>query len=645
MKFWNFPGTIGGAINSYNNAGLETFRGDPLKSLTREIIQNSLDAVKESSKPVEVEFSDFVIDSEDFPGREGLMESFRLCGITWRGSNEKIEDFIEYGLQLLENDSMRFLRVSDFNTRGLEGADTGKLGSPWSSLVKEAGSSNKQESSGGSFGIGKAAPFLNSQLRTLFYSSYDITGYKSHIGVSNIMSFEKNDGYVATGNGFYTYDEKSPAIPGLLKLDESFDRVDTGTDIYISAFEPKVDEWETEIINAVLFDFFIPVYRKDLVVRINDFEINHTNVGELIEELNDTEESMNLKEYFKLLTSDQTIKKLYPAKQYRGGINFEEGEAVFYLTSGDNLNRRVLMTRKTGMRLFEQTHISGNISFTGILMITGPNMNDVFKEMENPEHNKWDHDRYEKDPKLAKRIYADLRRFLRETVKEEFQEKITEETDAYGLSDFLPNTNEMSDDNHAKQESLGGRIKSLIKKEIKNKPSQKRRRKGLELEDFEEQLEGEYGITSGEYGGPGLGERKDGEGDGAGTTQPGGNNELNRNEEGNQDKRKTPRKTNKPIPINQRYFCMDREQGRYRFNIAPTSDIDEGKLVFRVVGEQSDYDVPITSAQTNDESVEVKSISSNTVYLGSLERNKKFILDIEIDYPNYCVLEVELYEN
>ena len=40
--FWNFPAAKGGMINSINNAGLETFRGNALESLTREICQNSL---------------------------------------------------------------------------------------------------------------------------------------------------------------------------------------------------------------------------------------------------------------------------------------------------------------------------------------------------------------------------------------------------------------------------------------------------------------------------------------------------------------------------------------------------------------------------------------------------------------------------
>ncbi|MFD1609667.1 hypothetical protein [Oceanobacillus luteolus] len=645
QRYWNFPATIGGAINSYSNAGLETFRGNPLKSLTREIIQNSLDAAKNPSEPVKIEFSQFKVKAVDFPGRVELVESFQLCERTWRGNNPKTERFIDEGLSMLSNEEINFLRVSDFNTRGLEGADTGKLGSPWSSLVKEAGSSNKQESSGGSFGIGKAAPFLNSQLRTLFYSSYDIKGYESHIGVSNIMSFRKSDNYVATGNGFYTYDEHSPAIPGQLRLDPEFQRNESGTDIFISAFEPRANNWEEEVKNAVLFDFFIPVYRQDLVVKINGYEINHQNVGDLINELEETEDSRILKEYYNLLISDQTIKKEYPAKKYRGGITFREGEATFYLTSGENLNRRVLMTRKTGMRLFEQTHVSGTISFTGILMITGPNMNDIFKEMENPEHNQWSHDRYEEDPNLAKKIYSDLRKFLRDTVKEEFQEEITKETDAYGLSDFLPNTIELSEESKAKQESLGGRVKSIIKKAKEHKPEEKKRRKGKDIKEMEKELVGEFGISPGDLGGNGFGEHQGGGDDGAGLTDSGGNNELDRDKDGTQDKEKVAKPSKHPVRMEQRYMCMDRMKGQYRFNISPKKSLNQGKLVFRVIGEQSDYDVPIVSAETSDPDFTVERIDSNVVVVNTLTKNKRFILDVGIDYPNYCVLEVELYEN
>ncbi|MFV8829537.1 hypothetical protein [Alkalihalobacterium sp. APHAB7] len=645
-RYWNFPATTGGLINSINNAGLETFRGNALDSLTREICQNSLDAVKDKSKPVLVEFKSFSADSTSFPNKEELVDVFHQCKETWHGRNKKSEDFIENALKLFNQQQIQFLRISDFNTKGLEGAKEGEIGSPWSTLVKEAGSSNKDESSGGSFGIGKSAPFLNSNLRTLFYASLDISGYKSYIGVANIMSFKKNNDQITLGNGYFTFDERSLAIPGDIILDQDFTREETGTDIYIAGFQPK-GNWKGEVTKSVLVNFFITVYNKKLVVKINDFEINHENIGELIAELDDSEENRVLKNYFNLLISDKTIKIKYPAREYKNGIHFEEGEAELYLLNGEDLNRRVLMTRKTGMMIFEQKNISGSISFTGLLMITGAHMNNVFKQMENPAHNEWSSERYEKDPKLAKKIYGDLKSFIRNTVKEYFQEKITDSMDAVGLNDFLPNKNLLADSGTKKRESLNSTIKSIITKEVKEDRKKRAQTKGQDRhEDLDQELEGNYGITpTGDEGGGGAANDSDGGDAGGSTTEPGGQNEVNPQTDGDKDKKKERKPSKHPVQIQQKYASIDKNQGKYKFFISQKKSLENGKLVFKVMGEQSNYDLPIKNASTDDKDVTVEKVSSNTVYVQSIKANKSFMINVEIDYFDYCVLEVELYEN
>ena len=54
---WNFPSNNNGTILGIGEAGIETFKGNLLGSLAREICQNSLDACLDHSKPVRVEFS------------------------------------------------------------------------------------------------------------------------------------------------------------------------------------------------------------------------------------------------------------------------------------------------------------------------------------------------------------------------------------------------------------------------------------------------------------------------------------------------------------------------------------------------------------------------------------------------------------
>ena len=71
----------------------------------------------------------------------------------------------------------------------MKGSDTCEKGTNWSRLVKENGSSNKGQSSGGSFGIGKSATFACSDLRTVFYSSLDVKGLRSNFGVAKLVSF------------------------------------------------------------------------------------------------------------------------------------------------------------------------------------------------------------------------------------------------------------------------------------------------------------------------------------------------------------------------------------------------------------------------------------------------------------------------
>lgn len=51
MKVWNFPNANGLGIQGISNGGVETFKGEIIESLTREICQNSLDACN-GKKPV-----------------------------------------------------------------------------------------------------------------------------------------------------------------------------------------------------------------------------------------------------------------------------------------------------------------------------------------------------------------------------------------------------------------------------------------------------------------------------------------------------------------------------------------------------------------------------------------------------------------
>lgn len=638
-SFWNFPAASGGLINSINNAGIETFRGNELDSLTREICQNSLDALKDETRPVIIEFKSFDIPSEVFPQQTELVEVYKKCERTWNGKNDKSEQFIKQARQIMEQPEIQFLRISDFNTKGLEGAGNGELGSPWSSLIREAGSSNKGDSSGGSFGIGKSAPFANSKLRTLFYESLDSTNYKSHIGVANIMSFEKEPGLTTIGSGYYTNDENSKAIPGFLNLDPNYERTETGTDIYIAGFNPKPN-WVNEIRNSVLFNFFITIHQKKLIVRIEDEVISHENLGELIQSLDETkEEFRHVKSYYEVLISDKALKIPSPKRDYKTIGTFEEGEATLYIMKGDDLNRRVLMTRKVGMRLFEQNRISGSISFTGILIITGRHMNQVFKKMENPAHTLWEPNRYEPSPKEAERAFSDLRKFVRETVQQTFQVETTDTMDAIGLSDFLPDSPILGE-GEEKRESLTMKIKELKqKKKAKQKKKPKKKNNG---ESFLEELVSAGITTEGDEPGHSPEIKGDGTGQGGGSGNNNGQQGSVDEGTGTEKEGKEKKEKNRPIEIETRYICLDKEEGLYRINVKPKKKFDRGRLEFKVLGEQGEFKLPVKDIESSQ--IDNITISGNMVRFKNNVGKKDIFVKVKVDYEHYCVLEVNLYE-
>ena len=195
---WRFPPTNGGRIDGYNDPGIAHFGGAPLSSLARETIQNSLDAQLASEEAVHVSFELAWLAPHDIGGNE-LKRAVAAC------KDETEEDKVvgpalAIAARLLGRSELTCLRVSDRNTIGLRGEH-------WRALVKMQGVSHKPDvvGAGGSYGIGKYAPFAVSALRTVFYwTSYRENGklFEKCQGKSVLMSHQGTEGETQ-GTGFY----------------------------------------------------------------------------------------------------------------------------------------------------------------------------------------------------------------------------------------------------------------------------------------------------------------------------------------------------------------------------------------------------------------------------------------------------------
>ena len=134
---------------------------------TREIIQNSLDVLDDEHHSfVRVIFEHKRLKLSDIPGGNELKNIIERCVASTK--HQETLNKYKKALEILKSDEIPCLKVSDYNTKGLN--EEG-----WETLVNKVGVSYKpNDSSAGRHGIGKKASFLMSLCNTVFYTSKNL---------------------------------------------------------------------------------------------------------------------------------------------------------------------------------------------------------------------------------------------------------------------------------------------------------------------------------------------------------------------------------------------------------------------------------------------------------------------------------------
>lgn len=639
-KKWRFIPNQNSTIVGINDAGIETFTANMYRSLIRESIQNSLDAhIEEVEDPVVIEFNLFHTERSNVPDVDGLYRAIQKC----KSSNQDevdAYDFFENAEKLLSQKIVPVMRISDYNTIGLEGSDTCEKGSAWSRLVKESGSSNKGKSSGGSFGIGKSSAFACSDLRTVFYSSIDKkNGLKSNFGVARLVSFEDESMGWTTGIGYYSEDDNFIAIPELAQIDDSYKRETSGTDIFIVGMN-VVPQMNQIFIEAVLMDFLVSLIRGNLIVKIQGETIDKSTLPKYIASLNryDSQEICDLINYYYILTAlnPEIIKIPLQVSEYGAEFGFENNDAVLYLKEGDkDYNRKIMVTRKAGMRITEINRISGSIQFTGVLIMDGERMNETFKAMEVPSHDAWEPGRCRGKVTYYKKVLSGLKKYLKKMVLDSLSKNDDKTIDAFGASDFLPDLK--VEQNGQKMDERGisfNTIKIFGDKVVA--PS---------TEKVNPDEKGDGGDSGGSGPGDGKGP-KPGPGPHPGPEKgpfDGGTGE----DESKSGDGMGPNKKMKQITVKKRLMCKDPSKGRYLLSFLVPSNSRNGRLEFSLAGEQNDYKLPIIKADNLEDKVSysIESINNNSISLKNLKKGEHLRIEVQVDFDSTCMMEVEYYAN
>ncbi|PMG28020.1 hypothetical protein BCU94_18495 [Shewanella sp. 10N.286.52.C2] len=274
---WSHPVESGGQWDGFNDSGIETFKGNPIVSLGREITQNSRDSVLDEKLPVRIEFNLFDLDVATIPDIQGLRNNISVCQEFAKNSGARAEQFFNDATKLLSKKKVSVLKISDYNTKGIMGPC--EHGTPYFAFMKASGESVKSSDiAGGSFGIGKNAPYAVSELRTLFVS----TAFKNSKGeveqffqAKSILMSHKHKRKTHRGQGYWgnTKDcmpiSDSSEVPEWLRRPIAEDgSVELGTSLYVLGFT-KPKNWEERLTSSIVSNFFGAITEGKLEVEIN----------------------------------------------------------------------------------------------------------------------------------------------------------------------------------------------------------------------------------------------------------------------------------------------------------------------------------------------------------------------------------------
>ena len=415
------------------DGGTQQFKAGFMYHLTREAIQNIMDAALSNDLPAEAEFSVEDWDNSRFPGRAGLLSILKDCHDS-QADDATIARFYPRAIKLLKEKTIPFLVIKDSNTRGLDGDDS-QATSNYSRLIKSEGSSSKGSSSLGSYGLGKNAFYTASNFRCFFVSS----AFKTNKNLSMSHVFQgclKYSTFISKntdGSEIWHVPDGFFGSPGLLAvrnesdIPKEFMRLTQGTSIYIPGFIGANEGWEEQIIRATLENFWLAIIKGRITVKIGSLYINKENIKSIIENKYSIDEDD---------TEDLRSNPLPQIMAYLG----REGDEGWRLFSGEiaglgEVQLIVLMNNafckrihyyRGGMKIWKRNHKKLSSPYSGIFMCASRGKYDSISEregiltkMENPAHDQWDPGNIEYDPELKKKasvILSEIDRFVKDSL-------------------------------------------------------------------------------------------------------------------------------------------------------------------------------------------------------------------------------------
>ncbi len=436
---WYFPPTGGGIEQGFNHPGRESFKGrDIWNNVIRELVQNSLDATS-GSKPVHIKMGTFDISPAQIGGSD-LAEHIKI--MLKDAKDEEIstaQEICNAALKVIKSKKLPVFYLIDSNTIGLKQKN-------FDALVYREGISKKSGNSGGSYGIGKYAPFIASAIQTICYSTMYENPKRTEYFISKAILAAHKDPHSSgemlqnVGFGTNTQVRKGSQAPAVTDddIDGCFRLENAGTGIFIMGFEPPVVQWKQGAIKSVAENFFAAIYEKKLTVTTNGTNMDNNTIKDVLIKVNSTDRPVY---YYETLTNP-TRKETVAEDDMKFIIKYMVG-------SEDMPNRIAYINRKgmiiTDSKMSKENPFAVNLgnytSYVAVIQAADDTTDKTIRKMEPPSHNAINPTRIqsEKKRKAMKKKLNTIRGKINEILVEAVGGSTKEnKTDADEVMEFFP---------------------------------------------------------------------------------------------------------------------------------------------------------------------------------------------------------------
>ena len=469
------------------DAGVETFRDAPFAGLARECGQNSIDAARHSgpdgnAERVIVRFWKETISTESVPDIAGFRATIEAClsRAKDRGDDKEIQ-FFERAKRIVRASDIDLLHVIDEGTMGLIGPC--EPGTPYHALIKAKGVSKKgDDTSGGSFGIGKNAAYAVSALRSVFYSTVytDSSGSSQFLAQAKaiLVSHNKGPGQEYSATGYWGEAENYMPATIMSALPEWLQRTEPGTTVTALGFLSE-DGWDWRIAESLVRNFFTAVHNSKVVFEVGDgLVIDRDTLPALF--VNET-----LREVASSRGSDEDLKfsyNLYRCLTSPESARYEEtiqglGRVRLSILIEDRLEKQVGLIRNGMFITSRFRHFKEKLArfplqkdFIAVVEPIDDSASSHIRALENPRHDELSPERIE-DPELSRSLREAVNKmnaWIRERIKSHTTLPPDDEVQLDDLNNFFAAPEDKAD--RIQNTGTSEKDPTSIKVEMRKKP-------------------------------------------------------------------------------------------------------------------------------------------------------------------------------